>query len=312
MKKKILFEINAVYRDNFRITGYEFGQGEKSACIIGNFRGNEMQQLYTCSKLISKLRKLEQEGKITNGKSILVIPSGNPYSLNVKKRFWATDNTDINRMFPGYDKGETTQRIADGIFKEIKDYTYGIQLASFYMPGTFMPHVRMMKTGLENIELAKKFGFPYVVLRKVRPYDTTTLNYNWQIWETNAFSIYTTTTEKIHKESAKGAVKAILNFLGKEGIIDYRRHEGYSSLVINDTDLISVRVKKAGILDCLVKTGDEVSKGQVIGEVLHPYEGNVIEYVRSPADGVVFFENNESPLTYACTSVFKIIKINED
>ena len=40
----------------------------------------------------------------------------------IKKRFWSIDNTDINRMFPGYDKGETTQRIAAGIFEKIKDY----------------------------------------------------------------------------------------------------------------------------------------------------------------------------------------------
>lgn len=312
MEKKILFEINALYRDNFRITSYKFGKGEKTACIIGNLRGNEVQQLYTCSKLVSKLKELEQDGKIKDGKSILVIPSGNPYSLNVKKRFWATDNTDINRMFPGYNKGETTQRIADAIFKEIKDYKYGIQFASFYMPGTFMPHVRMMKTGFENVELAKKFGFPYVVLRTVRPYDTTTLNYNWQIWGTNAFSIYTTTTEKINKESAKSAIKAILNFLEKENVIDYKGQGEYSSHVINDTDLESVRVKKSGILECLVKTGEKVSKGQVIGQILHPYEGDVIEHIKSPVDGVILFENNESPLIYDSTSIFKIIKTNNN
>jgi hypothetical protein len=33
-------------------------------------------------------------------------------------------------MFPGYDAGETTQRIAAGVFEKIKDYEYGIQFAS--------------------------------------------------------------------------------------------------------------------------------------------------------------------------------------
>ena len=50
-------------------------------------------------------------------------------------------------MFPGYDQGETTQRIAAGVFDIVKEYTYGVQLASFYMPGAFVPHGRMMKTG---------------------------------------------------------------------------------------------------------------------------------------------------------------------
>lgn len=38
--------------------------------------------------------------------------------------------------------------------------------------------------------------------RKVRPYDTATLNYNWQVWETQAFSLYTSTTSRIDQNSA--------------------------------------------------------------------------------------------------------------
>ena len=50
--------------------------------------------------------------------------------------------------------------------------------------GNFIPHVRMMDCDYSSVDIARQFGLPYVVLRKVRPYDTTTLNYNWKIWET--------------------------------------------------------------------------------------------------------------------------------
>ena len=120
MKKEVIYEIKSLYRDDFRVTGYEFGEGEKSVCIVGNTRGNEIQQLYVCSQLVKRLKKKEQEGKIKKGHKILVIPSVNTYSTNIQKRFWTTDNTDINRMFPGYDVGETTQRIASGVFEAAK------------------------------------------------------------------------------------------------------------------------------------------------------------------------------------------------
>lgn len=243
MKKKIIYEIKALYRDNFRVTGYEFGSGKKSVCVVGSIRGNEIQQLYTCSQLVKRLKKLEEDGKLVKGHKILVIPSINPYSMNIKKRFWSTDNTDINRMFPGYSEGETTQRIAAGIFEAVKDYPYGIQFASFYMPGAFVPHVRMMKTGYENVKLAQQFGLPYVVLHEPRPFDTTTLNYNWQIWETNAFSIYTTNTARLDKESANRAVEAILNFMSKQGMVKYRGYDGYISQVIESEDFVSVRAE---------------------------------------------------------------------
>ncbi len=306
MKKTVLYEMESLYRDHFRVRGYEFGQGEKSVCILGNIRGNEVQQLYVCSQLIKRLKEIEAAGKIAERSRITVIPSANPYSMNIGKRFWPTDNTDINRMFPGYDKGETTQRIAAGIFEAIQGYRFGIQLSSFYMPGNFTPHVRMMKTGFEDVELAKKFGMPYVVVRNPRPYDTTTLNYNWQIWETHAFSLYTTTTVSIDKESAAMAVHSILTFLSKEGIVEYHGHEGYISHVVQDTDMVSVRTGVSGIFESAVNVGEEISKGQILARIMDPYEGEVKETLKSPVDGIVFFAHNE-PLTYADTAVFKLI-----
>ena len=59
MEKKIIYEISSLYRDNFRVTGFEFGEGEKSVCIVGNLRGNEVQQIYTCSQLVQKFKVLE-------------------------------------------------------------------------------------------------------------------------------------------------------------------------------------------------------------------------------------------------------------
>lgn len=306
MEKKIIYQLDSLYRDTFRVTGFEFGEGKKSACIIGSTRGNEYQQIYTCAKLVQKLKQLEEMGKIKAGHKILVIPCANPYSVNVQKRFWPTDNTDINRMFPGYNLGETTQRIAAGVFEEIKDYEYGMQFASYYMPGSFIPHVRMMQTGFEEPELAKDFGFPYVMCRKVRPYDTGTLNYNWQIWETKAFSIYTDVTTELHDDSAKEAIKGILRFLAKQGIIEYKTSGGFQSTVVTDVDLKSVRTHTAGIFECVAPVGTRVEKGQIIARVLDPLDAEMKEELAAPISGLVFFAHND-PLTYADTAVIKII-----
>lgn len=306
MKKETIYEIKSLYRDNFRVTGYRFGEGRKAACIVGSSRGNEIQQIYTCSQIVKRFKELEREGRIKDGNEILVIPSINPYSMNIQKRFWPTDNTDINRMFPGYDLGETTQRIAGGVFEAIKDYAFGMQFTSFYMPGNFIPHIRVMKTGLEDVQLAKQFGMPYVVERKVRPYDTTTLNYNWQLWESKAFSIYTTSTTTIDEDSARQAVRGILNFLDRQGIIEHKAHAGYISEVVEDVDMVSVRTKSSGIFEREVEIFQEVQKGQILARVLDPYEGEVLEEITSPVEGIVFFAHNE-PLTYSHTAVFKLV-----
>lgn len=306
MKRETLYQIHSLYRDDFRVTSFTFGEGEKSLCVVGSMRGNEFQQIYASTRLIQRLKVMEEKGRILPGRQIMVIPCANPYSANAKKRFWTIDNTDINRMFPGYDLGETTQRIAGGIFEKIKDYEYGIQFASFYMPGNFVPQVRMMKTGRENIELAKKFGFPYVVLHNPRPFDTTTLNYNWQLWNTQAFSIYTTSTGAIDKESAEQAVNSILHFMSKQEMIEYQGYEGYISRVVESKDMLNIRTECAGFFMGVIKAGQRVQKDELMAYISDPYTGEIKQEIKAPEDGIVAFVHNET-LAYQYTAVIKLI-----
>ena len=282
MKEKLIFELNSVYRDNMRIKGYSFGEGEESACIVGATRGNEVQQLYICSRLINIFKQLEHQGKIK----------------------------DINRMFPGYNLGETTQRIAAGVFENISSYKFGIQFTSFYMQGDYIPHVRVMQTGFEDIELAKDFGLPYVYRRNARPYDTTTLNYNWQLWETKAFSVYTSATDKIDVVSAREAINAVLSFLNKQGIIQYRCHEGFISQFIEGHSLMNVKSATAGIFIRHADVDSRVKKGDVIAEIMDPYTGETADRVIAPQNGIVFFHVNQ-PLIYSQTPLFRIIPTDD-
>jgi len=306
MRREVLFSDGAIYRSEYKVTGFFFGSGEKSVCVIGSLRGNECQQLFSVSLLIKRLTELENEGKIRSGHEILVIPSGNIYSMNIRKRFWPIDNTDINRMFPGYDKGETTQRIAAGIFDIVKEYRNGIQYASFYTGGTFTPHIRMMRTGLENIEKAKEFSLPFVVLHSPRPFDTTTLNYNWQIWETDAFSIYTTTTDRIDEKSANEGIEAILSFLSREEIIDYGPTLRGKSRVVVTNDIVSLRTEYAGFFQFLSKVGSPVKKGETIAIIKDAYTQDVLSSLVSPCDGIIFHAYDK-PLAYANTALVKIV-----
>ena len=306
MEKVLIYTIPSLYRDDFRIHGYRFGGGEKTLCIVGSLRGNEYQQIYTCSRLIRRLKALEASGRLNAEKEILVIHSLNPCSMNIEKWFWPTDNTDINRMFPGYGLGETTQRIAAGVFDVVSAYENGIQFASFYMPGRFCPHVRIMKTGYENMEKARQFGLPYIVLKVPRPYDTTTLNYNWQIWETDAFSLYGTTTEQLEEESAEEIGDAILRFMAANDILIEEREKGQESKVVTDRELLSVRPKRAGIFRAVTGVREQVKKGQLLARVLDACLGEVIEELYAPADGVIFFLHDK-PLVYANTAVIKLL-----
>lgn len=307
MNREELYTMEGIYRQQFTITGFRFGYGERSACIVGSLRGNEYQQTYICSLLIRELKKLEEQHQIAAGKEILVIPCLNQYATNIDRRFWPLDDSDINRRFPGFLHGDTTQQIAAEIMEIIKGYSYGIHLTSFYMPGKFVPHVRMMETGFQNPSLANLFGLPYVVIRKPKPMDTTTLNYNWQMGGTSAFSVYTNCTDYIDDVSARQAVASILRFLTRMGIIKYNNHSGYIAEVVNEDDLTSMKADSAGFYRRCVEPNDPVYRGTVIGEIIDPYEGEVVSRVVSQTEGLVFFVHTE-PTVNEGAVVCKIIR----
>lgn len=294
MFQEKIYTVNSPYRESMVIRGYSFGKGDPAACILGSERGNEVQQMYICSQLVRALKELENNGCISSGKQVLVIPSVNPYSMNVGQKFFGVEQADINRMFPGSTGGDTTSRIAAALLAEIGDYSYGIQFASFYMTGEFVPHVRMMKTGFQNTSLANLFGLPYVVVRKPTPIDTKTLNYNWQDEMTAAFSVYTNKTAEIDEKSSRQAVAAVLRFLTRMGIIRYESHSGYISHIIMEEDLTDVQAGCSGIFRGLAQPGEDVRYGHPLAEILDPREGYVRQTILAPTDGIIFFAHREA------------------
>lgn len=305
MREEILFKFKTPYREEIDVKGFKFGHGKKTACFVGALRGNEIQQMYIASLLVKRFTELEAAGLIDEENEFLIIPCVNPFSMNIGKRFWPVDNTDINRMFPGYNQGETTQRIAAAIFEKIRDYKYGIQFASFYLSGNFVPHVRIMNTGYQSPELAKEFGFPYVMVREPTPIDTTTLNYNWQVFETDAFSIYTKETSHIDENSAMVAVNGVLRFLNAFGFIKCHPPVGFQSEVVNQEEFITVSAPSGGLFKNCVKPGEEIQKGQVLARIYDPLKAEEKSIIIAPEDGIVFFAR-ESPMVTEHQTVFFI------
>lgn len=308
MKRLTLFRLETPYREPMVVYGFQFGEGERSCAVVGSLRGNEVQQDFICANLVQRLEAAEQKGLIRDGHSILVIPCVNPFSMNIQKRFWPMDNTDINRMFPGNPTGETTQRIAAALLNVLKRYRFGIQLCSFYMPGDFEPHVRVTresKISRESLAMADAFGLPYVVENEPDAFDTTMLNYNWQVWNTHAFSLYSRVTDTIDPQSAELLQRSILRFLGTQGILTQGAPGITKPEHLEETQLVNVHSTKGGFFQRMVSPGDLVHKGQHLANVVDTLDAHVRETLVAPVEGHVFF-SRVAPLVQQDIICFRI------
>ena len=254
------------------------GDSPKRVCIVTGTHGDELEGQYVCFRLNQIIRaQLER----LNG-TVEIYPALNPLGIDSITRGIPTFDLNMNRIFPGDPQGAMPE--------QIKGYTYGIQLASFYISGDFVPHVRLMRTGYEDTEGAKLFGMPYITLRQPLPFDTTLLNYNWQIWETQAFSLYTHETERVDPADARQAVDAILRFLAAQGLSRQKvLAPAVPPVLFREGELHSVISAAGGLLLPVRWPGDRVRPGDVLGEIVDPCTCTVLETLRVDCSGQVFF-----------------------
>ena len=274
----------------------QHGDSPKRVCIVTGTHGDELEGQYVCFRLNQIIRaQLER----LNG-TVEIYPALNPLGIDSITRGIPTFDLNMNRIFPGDPQGAMPE--------QIKGYTYGIQLASFYISGDFVPHVRLMRTGYEDTEGAKLFGMPYITLRKPLPFDTTLLNYNWQIWETKAYSLYGGMNDGVESPVTAEMIGTILRFAQRIGLT--RKPvvgiPDFNPQVIDESSFCSVRTPQAGIFYRLKGAGAKVQEGEPLARIIDPYEGSVRAEITSPTDGIILFAHNK-PLALANTLLFNIL-----
>lgn len=274
----------------------QHGDSPKRVCIVTGTHGDELEGQYVCFRLNQIIRaQLER----LNG-TVEIYPALNPLGIDSITRGIPTFDLNMNRIFPGDPQGAMPE--------QIKGYTYGIQLASFYISGDFVPHVRLMRTGYEDTEGAKLFGMPYITLRQPLPFDTTLLNYNWQIWETKAYSLYGGMNDGVESPVTAEMIGTILRFAQRIGLT--RKPvvgiPDFNPQVIDEPSFCSVRTPQAGIFYRLKGAGAKVQEGEPLARIIDPYEGSVRAEIISPTDGIIFFAHNK-PLALANTLLFNIL-----
>ena len=132
------------------------------------------------------------------------------------------------------------------------------------------------------------------------------MNYNWQFWNTFAFSIYAGQTNSIDKITAKNTCQSVLRFLNNTGIIKHKVRNGFNSEIITDSNQITIKAEKAGIYYKIKNSNEEVSRGDHLADILDPYDGTVLSRITSPVSGTIFFAHNK-PLVLQNSPLFKII-----
>jgi predicted deacylase len=132
MIRQTLFRLASPSRDDFRVDAFRFGvasgKAKTSVAIVAGLNGHELAQMHAAAQLVNFLKQREEADADFITGDIIIVPAVNTFGFNMGERHWPLDKTDINAMFPGFDQGETSQRIAHHLFEQIKEVEWGVEL----------------------------------------------------------------------------------------------------------------------------------------------------------------------------------------
>ena len=223
MTSPTLLQMTAPLREDFVIPYHDFGPplSRPTLALVAGLHGNELNGIFVLSRLADCLRRIaegRQTGQALAGR-IIVVPAVNVLGVNTRSRRWPFDKTDINRMFPGYDLGETTQRIANAVFQLTCPAHYRIDLHSSNADFEEVPQVRLYEPSEDERGSAMLFGLPAVIERTTDSVFTTTLGHAWHTSGGENFVLQVGRAGDLQLAHCERVFRALMAFLHHTGIV---------------------------------------------------------------------------------------------
>ncbi|KAA0893345.1 M14 family metallopeptidase [Oryzomonas rubra] len=293
MSSRDLVLMTAPLREDFTIPCHELGPaaGNPAVSFVSGLHGDEINGIYILARLADFLTAVEGGGypKLRLAQRVLIIPAVNVLGTNTLRRAWPFDQSDQNRMFPGNQMGETTQRIAYTVLEATKKSAYRVDLHSSNLYFEELPQVRLYDPTPEERETAHLFGLSAIMERSVSPVFTTTLMYSWKYWPGQSFLLQIGQAGSIQLPHCQQVFRGLVSFLGRIGVLEGVEVAEADQEALYFTRECSVRIyaDRAGMFVSDKSLGGWVSKGQELGYIYDSFNGNVRTRVTAPVAGLL-------------------------
>ena len=253
------------------------------------------------------IRRLHQNKALKNLHGTLItIPIVNVFGVIHHSRY-LPDRRDLNRCFPGSERGSLAGRLANLFMTEIvENTTHGIDLHTGALHRSNLPQLRANMDDPETERLAKVFGVPVILNSDIRDGSLRECAAERGI----PMLLYEGGEAlRFDELSIRAGVKGIINVMRELGMLPKRRYSVKSKvepLVARSSSWI--RAMESGVFRAYTALGSRVGKGSVMGAITSPYGDNEVEVI-SPVSGIVIGKNN-LPLINEGDALFHIARFH--
>jgi predicted deacylase len=268
-----------------------------SVFVCAAIHGDELNGI----EIIRRLRKLNVLKKLKG--TLILLPIVNIYGIMTLSRY-LPDRRDLNRSFPGSNKGSLAARIAKSFFDEIvSKCDLGIDIHTASIHKSNLPQIRIDTDSEYTLNLAKAFEAPIILHSELREGSLRSVA---QENEIPVLLYEAGEALRFDEKSIRIGVKGIINILrAKEMLPKTTRKKTPKTPVITKSSKW-IRSTHGGMIRTIKALGDTVKQDEVIAYIDDPFEDETYE-ILAQFDGIIIGKS-EIPLIQEGDAVFHIAK----
>ncbi len=258
----------------------------KRISIVTGIHGDELEGQYVCFEL---QRRIAAQKEMLTG-IVDIYPAMNPLGIDSITRGIPAFDLDMNRLFPGNIDGNMTEYLAAGIIDDVKgsDCVLDIHASNIYL--TEIPQIRINELHTETLlPLAKEANVDFIWIHGASTVLESTFAYSLNSIGTPVLVLEMGVGMRITTSYGDQIVNGIFNLMSKLGIWKGSVLEPRKPIISSDPDDVSyLNARVGGVFIPAVKHWFKLNTGDLIGQIVNPLTGEVLDEIKAPVDGILF------------------------
>ena len=258
------------------------GTKRKRISIVTGIHGDELEGQYVCFELT---RRIEEQKENLTG-IVDIYPAMNPLGIDSVTRGIPGFDLDMNRLFPGSRDGDMTEYLAAGIIRDVQgsDLCIDIHASNIYL--TEIPQIRINDW---LVPLAREANVDFIWVHGASTVLESTFAFSLNSRNTPTLVVEMGVGMRITRSYCEQLVDGIFCLMKKLGIWKGDTIVPRQPILSEDPDDVSyLNAATSGVFVQDVKHWEMLKKGDLIGRIIDPLRGTVLDEVQSPVDGILF------------------------
>ncbi len=258
----------------------------KRISIVTGIHGDELEGQYVCFEL---QRRIREQMDCLQG-IVDVYPAMNPLGIDSITRGIPAFDLDMNRLFPGNIDGNMTEYLAAGIIEDVagSDCVLDIHASNLYL--TEIPQIRINELHEERLlPMAMESNVDFIWVHGASTVLESTFAYSLNSIGTPVLVVEMGVGMRITKAYGDQLVDGIFRLMQTLGIWTGKVNAVRKPIVSKDPEDVSyLNASVGGLFLPSVKHWEELKKGDLVGRIVDPLSGEVLDEVLAPVDGILF------------------------